>query len=152
MIKIVNGNILRAKEDIIGHQVNCLGKMGAGLAKQIRAKYPKVYQEYKDICRKRKPEDLLSLTQFVNVEDKTIVNIFSQLNYGTQSIQTDYVALEKCLYSILHNVTVSYCKLYNKSIALPYGIGCGLAGGDWDKVYKMIDEVFKDYEITLYKL
>lgn len=31
---------------IICHQVNCLGIMGAGLAKQIREKFPCVYQMY----------------------------------------------------------------------------------------------------------
>ena len=29
-----------------------------------------------------------------------------------------------------------------KSVALPYGIGCGLAGGDWNTVYDIIKEVF----------
>ncbi len=35
MVKIVKGNILNATEDIICQQVNCMGIMGAGLAKQI---------------------------------------------------------------------------------------------------------------------
>jgi len=38
MIKIINGNILDAKETFICHQVNCQGVMGAGLAKAIRNK------------------------------------------------------------------------------------------------------------------
>lgn len=50
MIKIVKGDILQASEDIIGHQVNCQGVMGAGLAKQIRNKYPHVYDEYRKLC------------------------------------------------------------------------------------------------------
>ena len=32
------GNILDAQTDVIAHQVNCQGVMGAGLAKQIREK------------------------------------------------------------------------------------------------------------------
>ncbi|WP_223260709.1 hypothetical protein [Bacillus sp. LNXM65] len=42
MIKTVDGNILEASEDIICHQVNCKGVMGAGLAKQIKSKYPNI--------------------------------------------------------------------------------------------------------------
>ncbi|EGL17721.1 hypothetical protein HMPREF9413_4472 [Paenibacillus sp. HGF7] len=38
-----------------------------------------------------------------------------------------------------------------QSIALPYNIGCGLAGGDWDIVEQIIEEVFIDYDVTLYK-
>ena len=50
-IKFVNGNILtfpeRDEDTIICHQVNCKGVMGAGLAKQIRDKWPDVYDRYR---------------------------------------------------------------------------------------------------------
>jgi hypothetical protein len=28
------------------------------------------------------------------------------------------------------------------TLALPYGLGCGLAGGDWKVVYEIIRDVF----------
>ena len=31
-------------------------------------------------------------------------------------------------------------------------IGCGLAGGDWNKVQLIIEEVFSDYPVTICKL
>jgi hypothetical protein len=40
----------------------------------------------------------------------------------------------------------------NDSIALPYNLGCGLDGGDWIVVYKIIEEVFNDYDVTIYEL
>lgn len=46
IIKLVQGNILDAPENIIVHQVNCKGVMGAGLALQIKSKYPKAFTEY----------------------------------------------------------------------------------------------------------
>lgn len=36
MIKIIQGDLLEAKENIIAHQVNCKGVMGSGVAKQIK--------------------------------------------------------------------------------------------------------------------
>jgi len=152
MIKIINGNILNADEDIIGHQVNTKGVMGAGLAKQIRNKYPLVYANYKELCGDNKYRSLLGTSQYVDVQDKTIVNMFAQDGYGTSKIQTDYKALKLCLEGIIYSVTTDYCLLHNKSVALPFGLGCGLAGGDWNKVYGIIDEVFSNYEVTLYKL
>jgi O-acetyl-ADP-ribose deacetylase (regulator of RNase III) len=161
MIKIVEGDILQAAEDIIGHQVNCKGVMGAGLAKQIKNKYPNVYEEYVHLIKWAKEEykrghsktdRLLSACQFVDTPDnKTIANIFGQEGYGRGSIQTDYVALKKSLWSIKETVTNPYNTLHNKTVALPYGIGCGLAGGDWNIVHSIIAEVFSDYEVTLYK-
>lgn len=46
LTQIVHGNLLDIESGIIAHQVNCKGVMGAGLAKQIRLKYPIVYQAY----------------------------------------------------------------------------------------------------------
>jgi len=42
-------------------------------------------------------------------------------------------------------------KKNNLSIAIPYGIGCGLAGGKWDIVYDIIEEVFNDYDVVIYR-
>jgi O-acetyl-ADP-ribose deacetylase (regulator of RNase III) len=161
LIKIVEGNILNAPENIIGHQVNCQGVMGAGLAKQIRSKYPKVYEDYMRLINWAKEEhrrgylkspSLLNSCQFVNVsEGKTIANIFGQDKYGRKGLYTDYNALKRGLWSIYESVTNPYNTLHNNSVALPYGLGCGLAGGDWEIVYKIIEEIFDDYELTLYK-
>lgn len=147
MIKIINGNILDAKEDYIGHQVNCHGVMGAGLAKQLRNKSKLVFSSYKSLCDRSDPRELLGTVQVVRVaENKYVANIFGQLNYGRSKLNTDYDALRKALVQLK-----TEAEYYDKSIALPYGIGCGLAGGDWDVVYRLIDEVFEDYDVTLYK-
>ena len=49
-------DIFDSGADIICHQVNCQGVMGSGLAKQIRERYPIVYEEYKKWCDESKPE------------------------------------------------------------------------------------------------
>ncbi|MGF7031816.1 hypothetical protein J2T17_002730 [Paenibacillus mucilaginosus] len=38
------------------------------------------------------------------------------------------------------------------SAALPYRIGSDRGGADWQVVYGIIEEVFKEDEVTLYKL
>lgn len=147
MIKIVQGNILDAPEDVIAHQTNCMGVMGSGLAKQIREKYPKVFEEYQSYINKYKFVTLGSF-QIINVgNNKYIANLFGQYGYGRNKQYTDYKALEEALFSLK-----VCCKENNKSVALPYNLGCGLAGGNWDIVYKIIEEVFSDYDVTIYKL
>jgi len=149
MIRIVEGDILQAPENIICHQVNCQGVMGSGLAKQIRARYPTVYNYYKDLCKKNDPDKQLGAVLFMEFGDKVIANIFGQVNYGRSGVFTDYEGLRKGFLSVLYEATEIY---KNYTIAIPYKIGCGLAGGDWEIVYQMIEEIFKDYEVTLYKL
>ncbi|WP_297419058.1 macro domain-containing protein [Clostridium sp.] len=156
MINIIEGNILNAKEDIICQQVNCQGVMGAGLAKQIKNKYPKVYENYRHICQDYKNNKKSLLGQVIfgiqTNDNKIIANLCGQDKYGRDKQYTNYSALRKSLNEIYNSVTNVNSTLKGKSIAIPYGIGCGLAGGNWDVVYKMIEDIFKDYDVTIYKL
>jgi len=146
MIKIVDGDILQASENIIAHQVNCMGVMGGGIAKQIREKYPNVFDQYRKFFVNNK-FTALGKCQIVKTEDnKYIANLFGQNKYGRDKQYTDYDALKDSLFSLKVSA-----KDHNMSIAIPFNIGCGLAGGDWDIVYKMIEEVFHDYDVTLYR-
>ena len=58
-IKYVTGDILTPcpteNEHIIMvcHQVNCMGAMGSGLAKQIHQQFPAVYTAYPRMCVQR---------------------------------------------------------------------------------------------------
>jgi O-acetyl-ADP-ribose deacetylase (regulator of RNase III) len=150
LITIVNGNLLDAKEDIIGHQCNARGQMGSGVAKQLRERYPEIYEEYSELFTMGLDSyALMGYCQLVKCTDgKQIANIIGQLNYGrTKYLYTDYAALEQGL-----RYLKAYAKSQRYSIALPYKVGCGLANGDWDGVvFPMLEEVFSDYNLTLYR-
>ena len=148
MIKIVDGDILQASENIIAHQVNCMSVMGGGIAKQIKDKYPKVFKDYKIyLSNSVFPIMVLGQCHFVKVDNnKYVANLFGQYNYGTSKQQTDYKALEEALFTLKINAKDHYL-----SVALPVNLGCGLAGGNWEVVYKMIEDVFHDYDVTLYR-
>lgn len=73
-----------------------------------------------------------------------ICNCFAQDDYGRDRQYTSYQYLRK---SLLQAKT--YVEGYLKdvpqtpvSIRIPYGLGCGLAGGDWNMVYGILNEVF----------
>ena len=59
--------------------------------------------------------------------DKYIANLFSQ----KPNFDTDYEMLERALNWVKKKATDE-----NLSVAIPYGIGCGIANGDWNTVYK----------------
>ena len=51
MVEIVeHSDLLKVKKGIVCHQVNCIGVMGAGIAQDIRTKWPAVYRNYKADC------------------------------------------------------------------------------------------------------
>lgn len=161
-VRIVETDLLNLDCDIICQQVNCQGVMGAGLANTVKKKYPKVFWEYLNFCDMFKYDgDLLGRCEIVKI-DKTdnyspeyVANLFGQQFYGRDNKQyTDYKALK--------NSFIELCKWIYEHIdkdkiiiGIPYGIGCGLAGGDWKVVNDIIKEVFSNYkkiEVIICKL
>lgn len=129
MIEVINGDLLDATEQYIGHQTNCLSKSAAGLAKSLFDKFP-----YANSYVDREDEDVLgSIKIFGNGEDKRfIINMYAQFYPGhskypdsiKDGIKTREKAFHQCLLKIARLPDL-------KSIALPYLIGCALGGGDW---------------------
>ena len=147
-IEIKSGDLFSTDAKYICHQVNCMGKMGAGIARTIREKYPAAYEEYVRMCKYEWiPAELLGYTQIVPSRDKLIANLFAQERYGFDGKRyTDYDAFRRCLQSLKRAVPVGY------QIAFPYGIGCGLGGGEWDVMYGIIeDELSRDYRVEIWK-
>lgn len=144
MVSIVCSDLLTSHCEVIAHQVNCKGVMGAGLAKQIRSRYPDVYTSYKKACNTQ--TDLLGKVQLVATPDCRVANLFSQSDYGTGKYYTNYEALATCLTKLRYRMEV----LGLKDLGLPYGLGCGLAGGNWKIVYEIIKDVFTPSKITVY--
>lgn len=74
------------------------------------------------------------------------------MRYGRGKQHTDYDALRSGLKGVFESVVWTTSSLCGYSIAIPYGIGCGLAGGEWRVVRPMIDEIFQNYDVSIYKL
>ena len=71
MIKHVKADIFTTDCDIIVHQVNCYGVMGAGIAKQVKERYPDVYDIYKSLCNRlveksKKTSIVIEVQKYIN--------------------------------------------------------------------------------------
>ena len=161
MIQHKIGDLFSSNADVIAHQVNCRGAMGSGVAKQIRIEFPGAYVHYKCACKTagKDPARLLGYTQITLVRlsnDYTVrvANLFAQDNFGYDGRQyTDYEAFRTCLFKLrLYVDTVAELQGKRLSIAMPYRIGCDRGGGDWDTIYKIIEEEIGDLDVTLYEL
>jgi O-acetyl-ADP-ribose deacetylase (regulator of RNase III) len=49
---MVTGDLFELGLPAIGHGCNCVGSMGAGIAKEFRRRYPRMYQEYRQRCQR----------------------------------------------------------------------------------------------------
>ena len=148
MIELVHGNIFDGNEDVICHQVNLQKVMGAGIALQIKQRFPDVYKKYIESDSKLGDIDVILATIYNGNQKRLyIANLYSQNNYGYFGTHTNYEAMNKC-FKKLHD----FIKIDNLSLAIPYGIGCGLGGGDWDLVSRIIERNFNDINCKVYKL
>lgn len=147
MIEYKIGNIFDGNENIICHQVNTFGVMGAGIAAQIKKLFPEVFKAYEAQCMEfnNYNMDPIGQTMFCNhYAPPIIANMFSQ-----RGMETDYLAIINC-FKTIKNVA----EKNNWSVAIPYKIGCGIAKGDWNKVEKIIKYFFEDSNVkcAIYKL
>ena len=145
MIKIIDGDLLSSKTDIIAHQVNCQGAFNSGVAKAIRDFDVDVYKDYHSFCSINTPEQLLGSVRYFesNYNGRTYANLFAQKSYGYDGKQyTDIDALRKCFENLK-----SYALHENMTIAMPYKIGCVRGGANWEEVYSISQEVFKNCEV-----
>lgn len=144
MITIKTGDLLNAEERVIAHQVNCFGAAG-GLAYHVFKKWPDAGSDYMQLVQRANPWSILGLAQPTGQhEDGHIIcNLFGQYQPGA-----DYrpQALEKALKSL-----AKLAKSMEWSVALPFKLSCGICGGDWDTVYKMIEETMDGVECVIYR-
>lgn len=137
-------DILTVEQGIICHQVNLQGKMGKGIALEIRNKWPTVYESYLEALNQNKVK--LGSVQGVQVANQLVVaNIFAQFNYGNDIRHINYEALAVALES-LANVTKE-----TSLIHIPYNMGCVNAGGCWRIVYEIIRESLKTRNVIICK-
>ena len=159
MVTYKSGDLLESGCNVICHQVNCQGVMGSGIAKLIRDKYPRVFEQY--INKHKTSGSHLGDIDIILIDPKEkryIVNMYSQDNYLPRSVRhTDYTAFLACIIKLKSEITgyTKYCLPQVKfKIGFPYGIGCGLGGGDWNNIKAIIEKEFADkqWEVEIWKL
>jgi len=140
-------NILKVESGIICQQVNCMGVMGAGLALQLKQKFPQIFREYIEAYKDGKLTlGTVVLTIIDAGKPLFVANMCAQYLYGRRGCYTNYSAFEECLRHVVkfRNFRQAYLDELDTPIYIPYKIGCGLAGGDWSEISKLIEKVIPD--------
>lgn len=162
--KLVEGDLLEHDAQYIVHQCNCVSKGASNLAKAVFEKFP-----YADIYRERsirypfwhKPGELYIRGGIG--EGRLVINMTAQVLPGgpgkvfevapgmsvTETSETREKLFVQCLKKLKEIETL-------RSIAFPWRIGCGVAGGDWNRYHAVIDRFAdmlakKDIEVFIVK-
>jgi O-acetyl-ADP-ribose deacetylase (regulator of RNase III) len=140
-LRIVHENLFAVKADAIVNPVNCVGVMGAGIAKSFKNMFPSMFEAYRFACE----TSMLRIgTVHVYQEDdgRRIINLPTKLHWKNPStvefIRTSLMALAGA------NKTLKL-----STIAMP-AIGCGCGGLDFDsQVYPILLEVADTTDLDL---
>jgi len=139
------GDVLTANEEYICHQANCVTKGVAGLAKLIFRRFPTA-----DTYSGRQSPDTPGTIQVRG----RIINMMAQYypNLARKEGEFDSVSLRLKWFSECLTLIAS---LKPNSLAFPYGIGCGLAGGNWNLYQDMLINFTRQnptIQVCLYQL
>lgn len=150
MLYHINGNLLESDCTVIMHQANCFSTMGAGIAKQIAKKYPDA--EKSDKMFNLPPKERLGNFSASTTKGVTVINLYGQYHYG-RGKQTNYTALEMAI-NIFFTIAPAEESIDLTKVGVPFNMGCGLAGGDWNKALEILERqsIFHNINIYIYKL
>jgi len=126
-IRYVSGDLFRNAHDAqaFAHGCNCQGSMGAGIAKNFRARYPEMYEEYRRRCKAEPRQFNLGECWLWKADNQPWV-----FNLGTQEgywrARASYEAIDTALRSMRQQADVEGIT----RIAVPR-IGVGYGGLSW---------------------
>ena len=156
MIDLIESNLLDFPNDInvIAHSCNTRNIMGAGIAKQIKDRYPEAYEADWRAFNSNYGVTLGKFSKADIGDHKYIYNMYTQATIGTGR-EVDYEKFWQALKRVeqdLFEMKISKHE-YDGSpppvLGLPWGISCGLAGGNWEIISAMINDIFVDSPIKV---
>ncbi|MFB6821281.1 macro domain-containing protein [Streptomyces virginiae] len=135
---------------IIAHICNDLGGWGKGFVLALSRRWPEPEREYRRWHRERAGNDFaLGAVQLIRVRaDIWVANMVAQrgMRTGSGGPPIRYEALERCLDSVAEHALT-----HKASVHMPR-IGCGLAGGKWERVEPIVNKTLgvRDVPTTVY--
>ena len=146
-MKTCRGDLLRLADqgvfDVIAHGCNCFCTMGAGIAKSVAAQFPQALNADRQTPKGERTK--LGTCSFAEVETAhgklTVVNAYTQFHYRGRGDKADYEAIRVCMRWLAEHYP-------HARIGLPK-IGAGLAGGDWPRIERIMDEELSGCDVTV---
>lgn len=149
MLTLTNSDLFETFEShpnsFLVHCCNCFCTMGAGVAKEVRCRYPAAYRA--DLLTERGDIKKLGSYSFADLDPRVVFNLYAQFSFGNGN-DLNMAALG----TGLPKIAALADDRNKKGIQTPivtYKIGCGLAGGNWEEVIETLETISVDYDVHI---
>jgi len=139
---------------VVPHVCNNIGLFGAGFARAMAEQYPIVQMNFEMLGKKSK----LGVSQFIVAETEPeykhqiiVANMISQNKTISQNNPRplNYSALVQCMNEV--KLFCSRLRLNSQSVEIHAPkFGSGLAGGNWNFIENLIEDIWFDYTTFVY--
>lgn len=156
MIHYIKGNLFDCVNQnteakiIIPHVVNNIGAWGAGFVLSIDKYFPEAKTKYRNMIGSY----LLGEVIWDHYDNGILANMVAQDNVFSKNNKKPikYTALVKCMH-VIANYTYSG-RLGNPDYVEIHApkFGSGLAGGNWDFIEELIEEIWGEFKVFVYYL
>ena len=139
-VRFVHGDLFLSSAQTITNPINCRGVMGGGLALEFRQRFPDMFQDYVQRCRRG---DVRTGKPYVwrSPAGQQV------LNFPTKDDWRDPSRLEYIEQGLRY--LVDHCsEMETTSLALP-ALGCGLGGLEWRVVRPVMERELSRLSISV---
>lgn len=159
MLKVIEGDLFTTDAKYLVHQVNAITSRAKHLAYEVFKRYP-----YADVYSPRgdyrdesyyKDEPGTILVRGNGDDQRYVIGLLGQVYPGRprypDSKLDGFVAREHYFFNALKLVAQIEDL---ESVAFPFGVGCGAAGGDWKTYFQILQNfaIFVDADVLIYRL
>lgn len=140
-LNYVTGNMFDADVDIRINTINCVGVMGKGVALQFKNRYPTMFRDYKEECRRGK----ITTGKLYVWKSGISVHIINFPTKNDWRKKSEYRFIDEGLIALR-----GYLRTQGPvNVAMP-PLGCGNGGLSWDQVKRMITKHLSGLEAIIY--
>jgi O-acetyl-ADP-ribose deacetylase (regulator of RNase III) len=142
-LNFTRGDLFKSKAQVLVNPVNCVGVMGAGIAKEFKRRFPKMFVAYKKACDEGKLHPgTLMLWKDRESLDRYVLNFPTKKHWRSKS---KLVWIEEGM-----QFFTKHHKEWNiRSIAFP-ALGCGKGGLDWKDIKPIFKKYLSDVDINVF--
>lgn len=141
-MQLVNHNIVNTTARYIIHGCNAQGKMGAGVALEVRKKWPEVFRAYSQVCKLRNAEEIVGTCISTPTNDGHVIgNLITQKYYGRGVFARP---------SWIQSSIVEFITQFRPEVIASPKIGCGLGGLLWADVSPIYKQIEEEYNVEFF--